>query len=227
MTIAEAMAAIETKISPEELAALRLHHTSLNEESKKHRIAGEEAGKVLQGLLSELGRKEGETPEAFAARLKKEREELAGKATSGQTELEKLLERQAKLETELSTWKENATKAEQARKEQEITLAVSEALGKAGAAVDALPILTKVLKDQIVSGDKGLSFKLADGSEKPVADGVKSWLEANPRFRAEQQQGGSGGGGSRAGGKAQTADEAFAEGNAVAGTSALLAQLRK
>lgn len=225
-TLSELLTEIETKAGAEVLEGIKAEFHNLREEAKKNRESGEALAKQVGENFKELGKRDDETFEAFAARQKAAVDALKGDADSKKSDLDKLIERLQGVEGQLKQSEEQRAAEIKARKQKEVALGLQSELLKRNAAKDTLSILTAHLQGITEETDSGLFLNL-EGGKKPLAEGVEAFLKANPRFVAEQQHSGSGGGSAAAGSGKPSAGELYAQGNALAATNELVTAARK
>ncbi|TCL74237.1 hypothetical protein EDC14_1004175 [Hydrogenispora ethanolica] len=131
-----------------------------------------------------------------------------------QRELKKAVEAQAAAEKKAS---EETAKRQNSERTRALLGALTE-----GKAIKPEQLI-KVLADRVkVTDDDSLVFLKEDGEESSVADGVKSWLEANPEFLINNQipGGGSANGGGK-GAQAGSFGKELAKGASVEQTPAM------
>lgn len=191
------------------ITAIKAEINTLNNEAKKHRIAGEQSTTKLKSILDAVGLADGDDVVEKAKGMKATLDQFAQGGKKPDEVAKQITTLTKQVETVTTQLADMTKQADEQKAKyiasQKMAKAV-EALTKGNAA--APKDMAKLLLDNIkVNDDDSLAYTGADGKDVSVEDGVNSWLKDNA-WAVKVNNNGGGGAGDGAGG----GTDAFLEG---------------
>lgn len=188
------------------ITAIKAEINTLNNEAKKHRIAGEQSTTKLKSILDAVGLTDGEDVVEKAKGMKATLDQFAQGGKKPDEVAKQITTLTKQVETVTTQLADMTKQADEQRAKyiasQKMAKAV-EALTKGNAA--APKDMAKLLLDNIkVNDDDSLAYTGADGKDVSVEDGVNSWLKDNAWAVKVNNNGGGGAGGGAGGGESTT-----------------------